>query len=717
MSKKLKKKYRIRTRFFIPGIFIIAILLITYLFPRQGKFKYSFSEGRPWQYGLLTAPLDFPIYKSADELKAEQDSILRFYEPYYTIDEKVQKNAMAEFDADVNLSAKLQELPSAEILYIRNKLQEIYTNGIMRSEDYDKIESSETQSFRLREGNSAQSKNIESINTNRSAYEQILNDVLPNTDPVQLRAADLNKYIRENIVFDESTSEKARKEFIQQVSPSTGMVQTGQRIIDQGEIVDPQTYKVLSSLKRVTEERTGGASRNSWTVLGQFLLVTIMLAAFYFYLLFFRPYEYRNRKHVLFMLLLITSFVILTAFTVRFELFSVYFIPYAIVTILIRTFIDSRTALFASIITIILSSLMVPFPFEFIVIQMAVAMISVFMLKELSERSQLIRSSFFILLTYILVYLGLIMYQEGDINKVDWRILVYFLINFIFIMFSYSLVYLIEKSFGFISGVSLVELSNINKPLLKELSEKAPGTFQHSLQVSNLGMAAAAKLGANASLIRTGALYHDIGKMVNPAFFTENQTPGMDPHAGLPFEESARIIINHVKDGVRIAKKNNLPKQIIDFIETHHGTSMPKYFYVSWKNANPGKEVNEADFRYPGPNPFTKETAIMMMADAVEASSRSLPVYTEEAISNQVIKIIDSQLEEGYFKNAPITFRDIQIVKEVFIDKLKTVYHSRIAYPELKKQPQAIAQKIQPTAAEQLATPQQSVDQKPLNEV
>ena len=389
------------------------------------------------------------------------------------------------------------------------------------------------------------------------------------------------------------------------------------------------------------------------------------------------------------MLSLITAFVALTAVTTQLRLFNVYIIPYAIVTILIRTFIDSRTALFASLITIILCSLMVPFPFEFIVIQVSVAMVSIFMLKELTERSQLIRSSFFILLTYSLMYAGLMMHMEGSISKIDGVVFVYFLINFIFIMFSYSLVYLIEKSFGFISGVSLVELSNINKPLLKELSEKAPGTFQHSLQVSNLGMAAAAKIGANASLIRTGALYHDIGKMVNPAFFTENQSPGMNPHAGLPFEESARIIINHVRDGVKIAQKNGLPKQIVDFIETHHGTSMPKYFYISWKNANPGKEINEDLFRYPGPNPFSKETAIMMMADAVEAASRSLPEYNEESIRRLVDSLIDSQVAEGYFKLAPITFRDIELIKDVFLQKLKTIYHTRIAYPTLNvPQPQ-----------------------------
>ncbi|MDD4485933.1 MAG: HDIG domain-containing protein, partial [Proteiniphilum sp.] len=650
----------------------------------QGSFKYSFNEGRPWQYGLLTAPFDFPIYKTAEQLQTEQDSILQYYEPYFLIDNEIQKNALADFDADVNLKERLAELPPATKLYIRKKLQDVYEKGIMRSEDYDRISASVTGGLRIREKNMAASRKIETFYTIRSAYEKVLDDLPQEMDVEMVKAADINDYIRENIIYDAATSEKAENEFIQQVDISRGMVQQGQRIIDQGEIVNDHTFNILSSLKRVTEERSGSAAKNNGMVLGQLMLILLMFGSFYMYLLFFRPNEYRNRKHVVFMVLLVVIFLLLTAVTVRFELFSVYILPYAIVTILIRTFIDSRTALFASLITVILSSLMVPYPFEFIVIQMSVAMVSIFMLKELSERSQLIRSSFFILLTYILVYLGLTLYQEGSIKEANWLMLVYFLINFIFIMFSYTLVYLVEQSFGFISGVSLVELSNINKPLLKELSEKAPGTFQHSLQVSNLGMAAAAKLGANASLIRTGALYHDIGKMMNPAFFTENQTPGMNPHAGLPFEESARIIINHVKDGVKIAQRYNIPQQIIDFIETHHGTSMPKYFYISWKNANPGKEVNEADFRYPGPNPFTREEAIMMMADAVEASSRSLAEYSEESLRTLVDKIIDGQLQDGYFKLAPITFRDIQTVKDVFVEKLQTMYHSRITYPELK---------------------------------
>lgn len=682
-----KKKIRIKTRVFVPLVFILGVLVITYFFPRQGSFKYNFNEGRPWQYGLLTAPFDFPVYKPAAQLKAEQDSILEFYEPYFVVDEEIQHNALAEFDADANLNAKLTELPSEYKLYIRNKLNEIYDNGIMRSEDYDRIYQSRTQSIRIKKGNVAESRKVDMFFTIRSAYEKVLDDAPNSIEANTLKTANINEYIHENVVYDAAISEKAQKEFIQQVDISHGMVQRGQRIIDQGEIIDSHTYNILSSLKRVTEERSGGTTRNNWMLLGQFILILFMLSSFYTYLLYFRPAEYRNRKHVVFMVLLIVFFVLLTAITVKLELFSIYIVPYAIVTILIRTFIDSRTALFASLTTIMMSSLMVPFPFEFIIIQTAVAMVSIFMLKELSERSQLIKSSFFILLTYIVVYIGLELYQEGNVKEINWLVLIYFLINFIFIMFSYSLVYMVEKSFGFISGVSLVELSNINKPLLKELSEKTPGTFQHSLQVSNLAMAAAAKLGANASLIRTGALYHDIGKMANPAFFTENQAPGMNPHAGLPFEESARIIINHVKDGVKIAQKNNLPQQIIDFIETHHGTSMPKFFYISWKNANPGKEANEADFRYPGPNPFTKETAILMMADSVEAASRSLPEYTEESLRTLIDKIIDTQVTEGYFKSAPITFKDIQTVKDVFVEKLVTIYHSRIAYPELK-QPQ-----------------------------
>ncbi len=684
--KKLKSKYRIKTRVYVPLIFILATLLITYAFPRQGKFKYSFNEGRPWRYGLLTAPFDFPIFKSAEQLQQDQDSILVFYEPYYKIDNDAKTEAIANFDADSNLDPTLSKLERSYIGYIRNKLQEIYNKGIMSSTDHDKLSATKKKTIRLREDKEAKAREVETFYTLKSAYEAIINEAPPSLAEDKLKRADVHNYLQENIVYDASTSEKAKNEFVQQVSPTIGMVQAGERIIGEGEIIDQNVYNILSSLKKVTQDRTGPGGRSNLIVLGEFFLIAILMGSFYMYLLFFRIEEYRNRKHVTFMVLIITFFVILTAINVNYNLFNVYIIPFAIVTILIRTFIDSRTALNASLVTILLCTLMVSFTFEFMVLQITITMICIFNLKELTERSQLIRSSFIILGSYIVVYVALILAQEGDLSMITWEYLVYFLINFIFITFSYLLVYMVEKSFGFISGVSMVELANINKPILRQLSEEAPGTFQHSMQVSNLAAAAAIEIGANPSLVRTGALYHDIGKLENPAFFTENQAPGMNPHTGLPFEESARIIIDHVRLGVKKGQKAGLPKQIIDFIETHHGNSTPKYFYNSWKNANPGKEIDSAAFSYPGPNPFTKETAILMMADTVEAASRSLPEYNQESISKLVNKLIDGQMQEGLFQRAPITFQEVDNIKQLFIEKLQTIYHSRIAYPELKQE-------------------------------
>ena len=491
-------------------------------------------------------------------------------------------------------------------------------------------------------------------------------------------------------MYDADKSESVRDGLIKGVKKTIGdEIKVGQRIIGEGEIINAEMYRVLKSLENKIEGNTGGANKSALIILGELLLIAILMGSFYMYLLFFRKKEARNREHVTFMVLVITLFVILTAIVVKFSLPSVYMIPYAIVTILIRTFIDSRTALNATLVTILMSSLMVPSQLEFIILQVTITMVCIFNLKELTERSQLIRSSFVILAAYTIVYIAFSLAQDGEISSINWSTLTSFVINFIFITFSYLLVYIVEKVFGFISGVSMVELANINKPLLRQLSEEAPGTFQHSMQVSNLAAAAAIEIGANASLVRTGALYHDIGKLENPAFFTENQAVGMNPHAGLPFEESARIIIDHVRFGIKKGKKAGLPQQIIDFIATHHGNSTPKYFYNSWKNANPGKEIDDAAFSYPGPNPFTKETAILMMADTVEAASRSLPKYTEESIANLVNKLIDSQMEEKLFHKAPITFQEIDRIKKLFIEKLQTIYHSRIVYPELNKEEKA----------------------------
>jgi len=687
MDKKKLSRYSIPT----PFLFIISILIITYFFPREGEFGYSYEEGKPWRYGLLTAPMNFPIYKSEVQLEKERDSIMTNYLPYYIIDNEIQKKAIADFERDT----RSQHIPESYIRYVKAELSDIYNTGIISPEDYERIKKTKSRQLRLINDNVATGKHVSSFLTSRSAYEKVITDLPDNLEEDVLKSLNLNNYLYNNILYDSETSTKSKDEMLQQVSPAQGMVQSGEKIIDRGEIITPKIYSILSSLEKSTEELSNNKNKQNWVILGDLILVAVFIFSFMTYLIFFRPREYKDRKNSSFMLLMITLFCVLTGITVDNNLFNIYIIPYAIPTIMIRTFIDSRTAMTTHMIMSMICASMVPFPSEFLILQIPVGFMCIFSLRDLSERSQLIKSSFFILITYIVVYIGYTLSQEGGFikgqsgfenSREHWLMLIYFGINFIFVMFTYSLVYLCEKAFGFISGVSMIELSNTNKPLLQRLSEVAPGTFQHSTQVSNLAASVAVRIGANAPLVKTGSLYHDIGKMTNPIYFTENQAPGLDPHKNLSYKESAKIIIGHVEEGIRIAKKYNLPQQIIDFIATHHGTGKAKFFYNSYKNEHPDEEVDESDFTYPGPNPFSKETAIVMMADTVEAASRSLKEYSEETISNLVEKLIDAQVTDGLLKNAPITFKDIQIAKEIFKDKLMTIYHTRITYPELNKE-------------------------------
>lgn len=667
-----------------PVFFILAIIIISFFFPREGSFNYTYVEGKPWKYGLLTASFDFPIYKAEDVVNAERDSILKDYQPYYTIDPEIATDAISVFEKDANA----RSLPREYISYAKLKLSELYKAGIISTRDFEDVSNTHQKRLQVRllTDNINNSRHIASLYTAKQAYEKLIQDAPSNLELSILRSLNINNYISENTFFEAETSGKAKQELLNQIPIAEGMVQSGEKIIDRGEIVDSKTYNILNSLYRVTEEKAVSKVERYTHLFGGVIIIGAMIMSFMLYLIFFRPREYSDRKSVIFMLSMITLSCIITGLTVNYKMYSyIYIIPFAIPTMMIRTFIDSRTAMISHLVMILICAIMVPLSTEFLMIQIPVGFTCIFGLKNLSERSQLIKSSFFILLTYNLLYTAFILCQEGDITHVNAKMYLYFGINFIFVMFSYLLVYICEKTFGFLSGVSLVELSNIDKPLLQKLSEVAPGTFQHSMQVANLATAAAVRIGANAALARTGALYHDIGKMANPAFFTENQQPGMNPHQNLTYKESAQIIINHVADGVKIAEKHGLPKQIIDFIETHHGKGKAKYFYNSYKNEFPDEEVDEADFSYPGPNPFSKETAILMMADSVEAASRSLPEYTDESIHTLIDRLIDGQVSDGLLKNAPITFQDIELVKDVFFDKLKTIYHTRISYPELIK--------------------------------
>lgn len=674
----LNNKLKIPT----PTFFIFAIILIAYFAPRETKVSYDESEGKPWRYGLVTAPVDFPIYKPEAQLEQERDSILKEYIPYYALDKFRSERAITLFTND----AQAAETPVGYIQYVQQKMNEIYQAGLIAATDYDKIEESSLQQLYLINGdNVATLRNINSFYTSKLAYEKLINDLPENLQLHVIQSLNLNNYLYDNIILDSELSKKAKDELLMKVPFAEGNVLAGQKIIDRGEIVTSKTVHILNSLQKITEQKEGSATRKNWMMVGDTILITALIMAFMTYLIFFRPREYYDRRNVLFMLMMVTVLCVLTGLFVKLR-FNVYIIPYAMATIMVRTFIDSRTAMITHLITAIICSLMVPFPQEFLLLQIPIGFMCIFSLKDLSERSQLIKSSFFILLTYVFLYIGVTLALKGDLKQIDPLMFLYFAINFMFVMFAYLLVYMCEKVFGFISGVSMIELSNINKPLLQQLSEVAPGTFQHSMQVSNLATAVATRIGANAPLVRTGALYHDIGKIINPAYFTENQIPGMNPHVGLSYKESARIIMNHVPEGIKIARKYNLPQQIIDFIATHHGTGKVKYFYNSYKNEHPDEIVDETEFSYPGPNPFTKETAILMMADTVEAASRSLKEYTEESIFQLVNRLIDSQMHDGLLRNAPITFRDIEIAKNIFKEKLITIYHSRIAYPELSEE-------------------------------
>ncbi len=670
---------------------IVIIILIVILFPREGKFRYTFAEGKPWKYGLLMAPFDFPIFKTQEDLKKEQDSIIHSFQPYFILDKEVATERIAKFRKD---RANMTGINSAYAYYIDKSLKTVYDRGVVSVSDYEFLQKNNFSGIMLINNLVASEHKADNLFTIRSAYAYILENLPSNLDVDNLYIISLDDYLTENMKYDEETSNRVKDDLISRISPSTGMVQAGEKIIDRGEIVYNQTYKILASLRQVTETRSGTAQRQGWLLTGAFVLVAIFMTFFFFYLYFFRPAIYRNNKDTFFLFSLIGIFTILTELCISHELFSVYIIPYAIIPIVIRTFFTSRTAVIAHNITVLICSLMVPFPFEFIVLQFSAGMVVVYSLSILTKRSQLIRCSFYIFLTYVVIYTGFTLLLEGDISKINGMMFAYFGINSVFLMFTYAFVYIIERMFGYMSDVTLVELSDINSPVLRKLSEMAPGTFQHSLQVSILGSAVADKVGANPLLIRTGALYHDIGKMENPAYFTENQVGDNNPHKHLPYEKSARIIIKHVPDGVKLAAKYNLPEMLVDFIRTHHGAGVTKYFYNTYKNEFPDTPIDISKFTYPGPNPNTKEEAILMMADAVEATSRSLKDYSEEAISELVNRIIDAQIADGLLADAPLTFKHIKIIKTVFIEKLINMFHSRISYPQLENKEENVDQKL-----------------------
>ena len=683
-SFKTNQRFSYKNLIYKSLIFIATVSVIVYFLPNEGKFNYQFDINKPWKYGLLQASFDFPIYKNDIQVQKEQDSILADYQPYFQIDKEAEKNVLSKLREDYNKTLR-HSLPGTDyVRYIERTLKALYEDGIIAGNDLKRMEEDSIIAIRLVDKNVATSRFIDQLYTVKEAYEYLLNADTTHYKKKILQQCNLNDYITPNLVYDEEKSEAAQKDLLSNISWANGFVLNGQKIIDRGEIVDEQTYNILESLRKEWEKRSDSVQEKRLTLAGQILYVGIFLFCFMAYLELFRADYYERKGTLTLLFALIVFFPVLSSIMVEQNLSSIYVVPFAMIPIIVRVFLDSRTAFMAHVTIILLCSITLRFPHEFILLQVVAGMVAIYSLRELSQRSQLLRTALVVFISYALLYFAFELIHEDDLTKLNTRMYIYFMINGILLLFAYPLLFLLEKIFGFTSDVTLVELSNINNSLLREMSEVAPGTFQHSLQMANLAAAAANKIGGKSQLVRTGALYHDIGKMVNPAFFTENQS-GVNPHKSLSYEQSAQVIISHITDGLKLAEKHNLPKVIKDFISTHHGRGLTKYFYISYKNEHPDEEVDQEKFRYPGPNPFTKEQAVLMMADSVEAASRSLPEYTEESISTLVDKIIDTQVSEGYFKECPITFKDIATVKALFKEKLKTMYHTRISYTELRK--------------------------------
>ena len=664
------------------ALIVGSVAIIVWLMPRDSRNSFKVEQDKPWRYSDFTAPFDFPIYKSEAAVKAERDSVLRNFEPYYEFHAAIEGEQVRQFVKDYNQG--IPGLPPDYISIIANRLRRLYQQGIMSADDYERLRGDTSRMVRVIRGRNATSVPVTTILSTVAAYERLFLDDALTEYRTQLQKCSLNDYILPNLTYDRERSEASRNDMLNSIPLASGFVQRGQKVIDRGDIVDEKTYNIIASFLRENERRQSTDAQVSVTILGQILYVFLLMTFFTFYLSLFRADYFEKPRSTAMLYSLIIIFTVIASLVAAHSVLHVFIVPFAMVPIFIRVFMDSRTAFMAHTVLILICASFLQYPLEFIAVELTAGLVAIYTLRELSSRSQLFKTAIVVTAMTLVVNLSLAWIRNNDITKFDYTEYNYLMVAGVLLFCSYPLLYLIEKTFGFTSAITLIELSDMNKELLRRMSEVAPGTFNHSIQVGNLAAEIARKIGARSQLVRTAALYHDIGKIQNPAYFTENQS-GVNPHDGMTYIESAQMIVSHVTEGLKLADKYNLPKVICEFIQTHHGQGKAKYFYVKYKNEHPDEPVDDLLFTYPGPNPFTKEQAVLMMADAVEAASRSLPDYSEKTIRTLVDRIVDTQVSEGYFRECPITFRDIQYAKTVLIEKLKTIYHTRISYPEISK--------------------------------
>ena len=677
----MKFKFHINNWINLLLVCVASTLCLLLALPRDSKAGYDYEVGKPWNYAPLIADFEFPIYKSAEQLAAERDSALRTFYPYYNSHEAVAQQQVRNFAAD-RAAGHFAGVPDAYITYAMRTLQGVYAAGVISSESMSRLTASGTCGVRVVNGTNAVTRDLGTIFSPRTAYEHIMDDEHFSRD--LLSRLNLHKYLEANLVYDSIKTQQGKAELLSGISGSTGLVLRGERIIDRGERVNLRQKAILDSLRRESERRKEDVDNERIILFGRFGLIGAFMALLVIYLRMFRRDLYQSPHTVYLIFSVVTIFPLLTYLLCTYKFFSVYIIPFAMLPIVLRVFTDTRTAFMSHLTMVLLASIPLHTHYQFILSQLIAGLVGIYCIKDLTERSQIFLTSLIVTVCTLAFGLMFELAQSGSLSGMDRSWFRDIVISGVALLFTYPLLYLIEQAFGFTSSVTLIELNNTNSPIIRRLAKEAQGTFIHSIQVGNLAAEVAARIGAKVQLVRTGALYHDIGKLTNPGFFTENQA-GYNPHDKLTEEESAQIIISHVTKGVELADKHRLPKVIKDFILTHHGASMVRYFYVQAVNKYGEENVDKAKFTYPGPNPFTREQAILMMSDAVEASSRSLKEYTTEAITELVNRIIDGQVANGAFVNCPITFRDISEAKQTFIDSLQVIYHTRVSYPEIKQ--------------------------------
>ena len=687
MSNFVNKLYQNHTIIYKVILFLITTVAIVYLFPKGGQFKYDFNNGQLWKYDNLYAPFDFAVQKSEAEVNIEKKQIDVNAKLYFNYDSSIVDEVKSTFERRVT-SLLLTDLLKVEEKESFNKIglniiDKVYKNGYLEVVSENSV-SNKDELITLKKGNVVKDVPFKSLYNGNEVLNIIAKNVENYFNDYQRKQIFkmLSDVIKPNITYDSAFTEKVIDNEIKKISYTKGKVSSGELIILKGDIVEGKKLAVLSSLKSESESKVWTESSYNWIILGYTILVSLALLMLLLFLKKYRVEIYNNNNKVTFIFFNVFSMIFIQTLVIKYNSDYLYVVPLSVLPIILKAFFDARLGLFTHVLTVLLLGYVVPNSFEFIYLHIIAGIVTILTVSELYKRANLFISVAQITGIYMLTYFAFSIIKEGNASQINLDYFMLFAANGLLSFLAIIIIYIYEKVFGLVSDVTLLELSNTNTRLLRELNEKAPGTFQHSMQVANLAEASANEIGANSMLVRTGALYHDIGKMVNPMYFTENQTTEVNPHHELSPGDSAKIIIDHVIKGVEIAKKHNLPDRIIDFIRTHHGTSTTYYFLMKEKELNPDMEVDLKKFQYPGPNPFSKETAILMMCDAAEAASKSLKAPTAQTISNLIDKIIEKQMSANQFLNSDITFKEIETIKKVIKKKLLNMYHLRIEYPE-----------------------------------